>query len=230
MALAELKPLPPPRPLQSFPPRIGISYKLTSSVVDGVATFAWKRDGNRYEISSALRADGFFADLLVGTLRQTSRGEVTADGLKPSYFSLQRGDGAPETAEFLRDDNQLRMTSRGDIRTQNLPDRMQDMQSFLFQMAAEAPRLRTSGDAIDVQVTNARKVYQHRFRLVGEESVTTRLGSITALHLKSDATDPEDVYEAWLAPQYLYLPVKLRFFMGRYPVEQTATTLGVSPE
>ena len=87
----------------------------------------------------------------------------------------------------------------------------------------------TADARLDVMVTNARKVYRYRFRRAGEETLSTPTGEIATIHLIADAPNPEDVYEVWLAPQYFHLPVKLKFYMGRYPVEQTVTSISASP-
>ena len=105
---------------------------------------------------------------------------------------------------------------------------MQDTQSFLFQLALDAHKLKTADDRLNVSLTNARKLYEYQFRLLGEETIKTRMGALTALHLKSDAADPEDVYEVWLSPKHYYLPVKIKFYMGRFLVEQTITSISAS--
>jgi len=102
------------------------------------------------------------------------------------------------------------------------------MQSFLFQLAYDAPRLKESGGRLDVLVTNARKVYRYQFKKVGEEIIETRFGQIDTIHLLSEAENPEDTYEVWLAPSYFYLPVKLKMYVGRFPMEQIATRIGIS--
>ena len=211
-----------------FPRSINIDYKMTSSVANGVANLAWKRNGSEYEIDTSIQATGFFTSMFVGVFRQTSRGEVTRDGVRPNFFSLTRGDASADTAEFKRATKELKIIKHGETHLMPLPERMQDMQSFLFQMAHDAALLKPGQDVIDVQVTNARKVYQYKFRRIGEETVQTRLGPLAAIHLKSEAVDPEDVYEVWLAPQYFYMPVKLRFYMGRFPIEQVASNVRVS--
>ena len=211
-----------------FPRSINIDYKMTSSVANGVANLAWKRSGSEYEIDTSIQATGFFTSMFVGVFRQISRGEVTSDGVRPNFFSLTRGDASADTAEFKRATKELKIIKHGETHLMPLPERMQDMQSFLFQMAHDAALLKSGQDVIDVQVTNARKVYQYKFRRIGEETVQTRLGPLAAIHLKSEAADPEDVYEVWLAPQYFYMPVKLRFYMGRFPIEQVASNVRVS--
>lgn len=212
----------------NFPASISIDYKMTSSVANGIANLAWKRTGSDYEIDTSIQATGFFTSMFVGVFRQISRGEVTSDGVRPNFFSLQRGEAGADTAEFNRAAKELKIIKHGETHLSPLPERMQDMQSFLFQMAHDAAQMKPNQNTIDVQVTNARKVYQYKFKKIGEEIVQTRLGPLSTIHLKSEAADPEDVYEVWLSPQHFYMPVKLKFFMGRFPIEQVASSVKLS--
>lgn len=209
----------------NFPDSINIDYKMTSSVANGVASLAWKRKGSEYEIDTSIQATGFFTSMFVGVFRQISRGEVTSDGVRPNFFSLQRGETGADTAEFNRATKELKIIKHGETHLSPLPERMQDMQSFLFQMAHDVAQLKPEQNSINVQVTNARKIYEYKFKRVGEEMVQTRLGALPTIHLKSEAADPEDVYEVWLSPQHFYMPIKLKFFMGRFPIEQVASSL-----
>jgi Protein of unknown function (DUF3108) len=214
----------------TFPSRLTIAYKMTSNVADGVADFSWKRNGGQYEIDSTIQPTGLIASMFAGTFRQTSRGDVTADGIAPTFFSMQRGEAQADTAEFKRASSELKIIKHGETHLMPLPERMQDMQSFLFQMAHDAPALGTdAGARITVNVTNARKVYQYKFFRVGEETLETRMGPMTTIHLKSESSNPEDVYEVWLAPNHFYMPVKLKFYMGRFAVEQVATRISATP-
>jgi Protein of unknown function (DUF3108) len=218
---------PSKRALPAFAERISIEYKLTSAITDGVANFKWTRKGSAYEIESSTEATGFLVGAFAGIIHQQSRGEITEDGLRPSYFSLRRGDGEADIAEFERATNSLKLQRRKDSRVLPLNREMQDMQSFLFQLAVDAPNL-TEGQRLDVLVTNARKVYRHQFKKVGVETIDTRIGKIGTIHLLSEAANPEDTYEVWLAPQYFYLPIKLKLYVGKFPVVQIATRIGIS--
>ncbi|MBL8522658.1 MAG: DUF3108 domain-containing protein [Betaproteobacteria bacterium] len=202
---------------------------MTSSVSDGVADYTWKREGNQYEIDSTMQATGFIIGSLVGALHQVSRGEIAPGGLQPTSFSMRRGDAEADTADFMRASNELKLVRKGRSQVLPMPPRIQDMQSFLFQLAYDAPRLKSPEDRLDVMVTNARKVYRHRFRQVGVETVQTRSGPVEALHLLSEAADPEDAYEVWLAPKNYHLPVKIKFFAGRFPIELIATSIRSTP-
>jgi hypothetical protein len=214
----------------AFAERISIEYKLMTAISDGVASFRWTRRGTEYEIESSIQATGFLVSAFAGVIHQQSRGTITDDGLRPSQFSIRRGEGEAELAEFRRSANALAMKRNGETRAVPLTRDMQDMQSFLFQLAYDAPYLAESGDKLEVLVTNARKVYRYQFRKLGTETLDTRLGPIETVRLLSEATNPEDQYEVWLAPGYFYLPMKLKYYLGRFQVEQLVTRIGVSSE
>ena len=215
-------------PILVFPERIKMAYRLSSSVADGIANFSWQRTGTHYELNSTIQATGIFVGLFVGTFRQTSRGEMTPDGIRPQFFSMQRGDAPVDTAEFNHSKRELKIIKHGETHLFALPPRMQDTQSFLFQLAQDADKLKTADDRIKVALTNARKLYDYQFRLIGQETLQTRMGELLTLHMKSDAADPEDVYEVWLSPKHYYLPVKVKFYMGRFLMEQTVTSISAS--
>jgi hypothetical protein len=65
---------------------------------------------------------------------------------------------------------------------------------------------------------------------MGTERLETRFGAVDTVRLLSEAANPEDQYEVWLAPRYFYLPIKLKYYLGRFQVEQLATRIGVSAE
>ncbi len=215
-------------PILVFPERIRMAYRLSSSVADGIANFSWQRTGTHYELNSTIQATGIFVGLFVGTFRQTSRGEMTPDGIRPQFFSMQRGDAPVDTAEFNHSKRELKIIKYGETHLFALPPRMQDTQSFLFQLAQDADKLKTADDRLKVALTNARKLYDYQFRLIGQETLQTRMGELLTLHMKSDAADPEDVYEVWLSPKHYYLPVKVKFYMGRFLMEQTVTSISAS--
>ncbi len=226
-----IEPLVPPSdsPPPELPSRISIAYKMSSNISDGVADYTWTRDGDRFEIDSSMQATGFIVGNLIGVLHQVSRGVVTPAGLQPESFQIRRGDAAADTAEFLRGSNELKLTRAGSARVVPLPPLIQDMQSFLFQLAYDAPKLRQPDDQLEVQVTNGRKVYRHRFKQVGMETLQLRSGTVQAMHLRSEASNPEDTYEVWLAVAQYHLPVKIKFFAGRFPVELIAASIRTTP-
>jgi Protein of unknown function (DUF3108) len=220
--------------LDATPGAIDIRYKVTSSVIDGTARYQFARDkNNKYEIDSVIEASGFFASMFDGRMQQTSRGAISEQGLTPDFFSIARGSGPAETATFDYASNKIVFKRRNGMKTEDLPGRLQDIQSFLFQLGFDAPNLSTNvaSDAsdLDVVATNARKIYRYKFKFITKETLNLPFGQVETLHIKSNAADPTDVYEVWLAPTYSYLPVKLKFYAGKFALEQTAQAITVTP-
>lgn len=210
-----------------LPSSVSIAFSARSSITDGVAHYSWKREGGQYETQSTLQATGFFVNMFAGVLHQVSRGSVTTAGLAPDAFHLRRGDNAPDTAEFARTASELRLSrAGGSPRAQPLPAAIQDTQSFVFHLAYLLAQIGDTGRPIELMVTNARKVYRYRFQIMGVGPIETPLGVVETVHLKSEAADPTDAYEVWLAPSYYNLPVRLKFFAGRFPIELIATSIG----
>ena len=220
--------------LDATPGTIDIRYKVTSSVVDAIARYQFSRDkNNKYEIESSIEATGFFAAIFEGRMQQSSRGSISEQGLLPEFFSIRRGSGVAETATFNYASNSIVFDRRRGLVTENLPHRVQDMQSFLFQMGFDAPNVshnpKSDGAELDVVATNARKIYRYKFRFIAKETLTLPFGKIETIHLKSNADDPTDVYEVWLATAYNHIPVKVKFYAGKFPLEQTAQSVTVTP-
>ena len=213
----------------ALPSRASIAYKATTSVADGVAHYTWKRDGDKYSFESTIAASGFFVHMFAGTITQQSTGSVTSAGLEPALFTIRRGDREAETAEFQRETKEIRLSRGLESRQIPMPADLQDTQSFLFQLAIEAARLKTSDDRVTILVTNARSVNRYVFKKVGESTLETRLGPVETVHLVRETNEPRDSYEAWLSPKYHYLPVKLKFFVDRFPAELIATSITSAP-
>jgi hypothetical protein len=59
--------------------------------------------------------------------------------------------------------------------------------------------------------------------------VETRLEKFETVHLLRETGEPQDGYEVWLSPKYHYQPVKLNFFLDRFPAELIATSITSTP-
>ena len=234
-AMEKIPPVETPAPIVEsapaveLPSRVSISYNATTSVADGVAHYSWKRDGEKYTFESTIQASGFFINMFAGTITQQSIGTVTPAGLEPLSFSIRRGEKEPDTAEFQHASRQVKLTRGSESKLQPMPPGLQDTQSFLFQLAYEAPKLKAPEDRLTILVTNARGVNRYTFKKVGEVTLETRLGPMETLHLVRETTEPRDSYEVWLSPKHHYLPVKLKFFVDRFPAELIATNITSKP-
>lgn len=230
LPLADLPPLMvETAPAVELPSRVSISYNATTAVADGVAHYKWKREGENYTFESTIQASGFFVNMFAGTITQQSSGTVTTSGIAPGRFSIRRGEKPPEIAEFDRSKGKVRLSRESETRELDMPPKLQDTQSFLFQLAFESSKLRTLDDRIEIWVTNARGLNRYVFKRVGESTIETRLGSVETIHLVRETAEVRDTYEAWLSPKHHYLPVKLKFYLDRFPAELIATTISSTP-
>jgi len=218
------------KPLDTLPSRIAIEYDLRSSLVDGRAEYVWRREGDQYFIDGNIEANGFFATMFVGRFEQSSRGRLTPAGLKPDYFSIRRGEGAAEFAEFKWDQSQIKHNRLKGEHIQPLQEGAQDLLSFIFQFAYEFPQKLAKPGAVSLRISNARKIDQYEFRVVGREKLSLPIGEVETVHLIRQTEEAADTYQVWLASDFNYLPVKLRFMLGgRVIVEQIAVSLTNTP-
>jgi hypothetical protein len=218
-------PKPAGKPLTTLPAQLSIEYELRSSLVDGRADFVWRRNGSKYEIDGSVEANGFLATMFVGRIEQSSQGDVTESGLKPSRFSLKRGETVAEYAEFQWPNNKIRHQRSKGEHVQDLTENPQDLLSFLFQFAYEFPEKLATPGKVTFSITNARKLDKYEFRVVGNETLNLPIGPANTVHVIRQTGDPTETYEAWLDRDNYYLPVKLRFMLGgRVNVEQVAVS------
>ena len=216
--------------VDTLPDRIVLEYELRSSLVDGHANYIWRREGSHYTIDGSIEANGFLALVFVGRLEQHSRGELTPAGLRPDFFSLKRGDSAAESAEFKWSEKKIKHNRLKGEHVQILQEGAQDLLSFIFQFAYAFPEKLADAGQVSFAITNARRMDHYEFHVAGTEKLILPIGEIDTVHLVRQTSDPADAYEAWLAIDQYYLPVKLRFMLGgRVSVEQIAVSLTNNP-
>lgn len=213
------------------PQRILLEYELKSSIADGRARYLWTGDAatSRYLIEGSMEADGFFASMFAGRFEQSSEGRIEPGRLRPDRFSLRRGEAPAEIAHFDWNTRQiLHQRVRGE-HVQPLTDNAQDLQSFIFQFSHEFDRP-VPPERVSFAITNARKLDNYEFRVIGRERLRLPLGEVETVHLVRITQEAGDAYEAWLSPTHQYLPVKIRFMLsGRFPVDQLATRINIEP-
>src|SRR5207253_1339061 len=104
--LAEVVPeaLRPSTPAKSLPPRLDLAYKVflgTQGFLIGDATYRFEHHGNEYRIATVAQARGLAALFLRGQGKIESTGVITADGLQPHEFAVERGSSDKrEVAHF----------------------------------------------------------------------------------------------------------------------------------
>jgi hypothetical protein len=216
-------------PVDAFPAKLSIDYRLTSALADGGATYNWRREGDSYRVSAEAFAEGIFTVLLEGRVIQESRGTVTAKGLRPKEFSERKPGGPLEGLEFDWDGKQVTFDRNGEKKTAPLTENTVDWLSMIFQLAHAPPK----GESFELRVYTQRKMYNFKLKVLGEETIEIPLGAVRAMHLRHvDPGNPKEVVDVWLGIDQHYLPVKLRFPVARnrLMVEQVATRINATEE
>ncbi|MEP6997646.1 MAG: DUF3108 domain-containing protein [Betaproteobacteria bacterium] len=205
--------LAPPREL---PPRIDLAYRAflgTRGFLIGDAVYRLEHSGSQYRISTVGEARGLAALLFPGEARAKSEGAITADGLQPSSYSVERSSGnRREAASF---DWESGMVQLNDDKSAPLELPTFDPLVVLWQFYF-APPVR---DETEFNIATTRKVYHVTFRRVGAEKITLPFGDVDTEIWKKVGGDSAIDAQVWLAPSLRYVAVKLRLSNARATVE-----------
>lgn len=167
------------------------------------AEFAWQHNGENYEARLAFGAFGF-------TRVQTSRGQITPEGLAPLRFSDKyRSEVA---AHFVRDKGKITFSA-------NTPDvallsGAQDRLGIVVQLAAMLagdPQRFPLATTIAMQTVGARDADTWLFTVENDEVLELPGGAQPTRKLVRNARREFDQkVELWLAPTLGYLPARIR--------------------
>jgi len=205
--------LTPPREL---PPRIDLAYRGflgTRGFFIGDAVYRLEHSGSQYSIATVGEARGIAALLFPGEAKAKSEGAITADGLQPTSYSIERNNGhRREAATF---DWESGMVELNDDKSAPLDLPTFDPLVVLWQFYFAPP----TQDETEFSIATTRKLYHVTFRRVGTEKITLPFGDVDTEIWKKVAGDGSVDAQVWLAPSLRYVAVKLRLSTPRVTVE-----------
>jgi hypothetical protein len=220
--------------VRSLPRKGRITYNLVygrDAFPVGRTVQTWEMDGGAYRLASRSETTGI-VDLFRSQHRTYfSRGTLTREGLRPRTFlmSRNRGRGTEEArAQFDWDAAKVTLGPATGQRQESLPPQSQDLLSFMYQLSLAPPQ---PGRLRQV-VTNGSRIETYDLEVRPEETIATPLGALRALPIRQMAKPGDETIELWLATEYRYLPVRLRFFNreGEPQGEQIVTEIRLSDE
>lgn len=192
-----------------FPQAIELEFHLSpgsGGAPVGRVVHSFERSGERYLIRSTTEVTGLGALFASGKLVQESAGVITAHGLRPERFSVQRGRASrTDTAVFDWEASKATLSSGGNAREWDLEPGSQDLLSFMHHLSfiVGDPSLPV------IWVTTGRRFNPVRIVQVGTEVVDTELGPIRAVRFRNESDDDSLGLDVWLAHEYGNLPVKI---------------------
>ena len=203
--------LAPPREL---PPRIDLAYRAflgTRGFLIGDAVYRLEHSGSQYRISTVGEARGLAALLFPGEARAKSEGAITADGLQPTNYSVERTNRR-EAASFDWESGMVQLNGDQSAPLE-LPtfDPLVVLWQFYFSPPAQ--------DQIEFNIATTRRIYHVTFRRIGTEKITLPFGDFDTEIWKRVDADSTVQAQVWLAPSLRYVAVKLRLSNARATVE-----------
>ncbi len=206
----------PVAPARTLPRKGRITYDMLygrDRFPAGRTVQTWEAAQGRYQLASHSETTGI-VDLIRSQYRTySSRGTMTRDGLKPESFKMTRNRGrgrANEEASAQFDWKEATVTLRraAELKQEKLPPKSQDLLSFMYQLSLDPP----AQGRVSQVVTTGGRIEVFELDVLREEVIDTPLGMLRALPIKQVRKGNEESIELWLALEYRYLPVKLRFF------------------
>ena len=189
----------------SPPERVTLQYQmLRNGSVIGDLVETLEHDGRKYTITSELKGRGALA--VLGSLKRTARGRITAEGLRPDEFSDRRLGGVwTASAKFDWEARTVTQGRKGKEETAKMPGTVMDPLSLAYNFAFVPPK----GKEYEVVRADGRGLSQFRFKVVGNEKLATPAGEVQTLRIAKVSEGPDDrATDIWFATERGYLPVR----------------------
>jgi hypothetical protein len=207
--VAEAAPPPamPELPQKTLPRRVDLVYKAflgTHGFVIGEATYRFEHAANEYRIVTVGEAKGIAALFIRGQGKVESRGLITAEGLQPQEFSIERGSKERrETAVF---DWEAGILTLHDRRSEPLDLPTFDPLALMWQAYFSPP----VDDTQTVSVATTRKLGRYTITREAIELIQWPQGEITTERWHRKSEDGKTDGWVWVAPSLHYIAVKMR--------------------
>ena len=196
------------RPAHPLPKKAQLNYSVYkgSHFKVGEARLRFQIDDDKsYSIEVGANTTGIVSLFKKFDLVQTSSGILTPQGLRSNEFSETRlsGDGQEyRAARFNWMEKTLSFSGGGSVA---LPDRSQDIVSFMFQLS----QIPWDSTPIIMNISNGRKLEHYEIDIGAEETIDTQMGKLRAIPFRKRHAPDEEGLDIWLAVEYRLLPVKI---------------------
>jgi len=199
-----------------WPEATRITYDLTGNYrgpIHGDAKVEWVRRGDVYQMHLDVSVGPSLVPFM--SRRMSSMGRITADGLRPERYEQETKlpFSTPTRAVVLLEPDHIQLAN-GQWR-ERWPS-VQDTASQFVQLAwrfTTQPELLVPGATISVPLAMPRAVQEMLYEVSEREALVTPFGEVGVYRLTPKLVPRAGgdlSVEMWLAPQYRYLPLRLK--------------------
>jgi hypothetical protein len=190
-----------------LPPRVDLAYNVyygTRGFLIGEAVYRFEHTDNQYRIATVGKARGLAALILRGQGKVQSRGLITATGLQPLEFDVERG--GPDRRESAVFDWEAGIVTMHDNKTAVLDLPTFDPMTIMWQFYFTPP----TQDVISFSLATPRRMTRYTVTREETEKVEWTLGTVDAERWHRRSDDGKTDAFVWLAPSLHYIPIKMR--------------------
>ncbi len=218
--------------IKSLPRRGRIAYALymgTNKFEVARTVQSWETGTDTYKLESTSGTSGLASVFRNEQRIFRSSGRMTEHGLRPDSFvsaRSRRGQTDESVAQFDWNKNSITL-GRGEAqRSAALPAGSQDILSFMYKLSLAPP----PPGRVQIAITNGTRFENYALDVLAEETLDTPMGKIRTLPVKQVRREGSESMEIWLAADYRYLPVRIRFIGrdGAPTGEQVVTEINIS--
>lgn len=172
-------------------------------------TETFTRTQDSYQIDSVTKAVGMLARFKPETVRVSSHGKITAQGLIPLAYSMTREIDTGKNASALFNWETATLTHKDykGINDMPLPKGTQDRISVLYQLSLLA---KTTQDTQNFSITDGNNLQAYSFHYsTKEREISVPLGSYKSRNVSNTPVADGVQYEIWMASELDNYPCKI---------------------
>ncbi|WP_394780109.1 DUF3108 domain-containing protein [Undibacterium sp.] len=177
----------------------------------GEGEINWENSNGRYRMTMKAGLKVLFAS--VNLLSMRSEGLIDANGIAPVTSSETRRGRSETATHFNREAKTI--TFSASTKSMALNDGAQDKNTIIMQLAGIGnadPKQMQPGKEFAIQVGEDREATVFQFIVQGQETITTKLGTLHTWHLVRPPRPGSynSRLDVWLAPELQWYPVQIR--------------------
>ena len=209
--------------------------QLTFAVQYGSGTFKVGEVIHRFDITDgqySLRSEtqttGLVSLFKHYSLKQTSSGRVTKQGLRPDSYTEEKEDSSRKQINTTRYDWDAHKAYYSNGKTSKLRDQAQDLLSLPYHLSRQPLNV----VSIPVALSYNNNVNQYYIAVGEEVTLHTAMGELRAIPLSKVHGANEEGLIMWLALEYRLFPVKILYLdkSGEVTANMVITDIRVSDE